>query len=196
MIGLLRGRIAAQNEGVLVVDVGGVGYEVFTSSFSQRALESSGSGDVTLSVHTHVKEDAIQLYGFASTEERNTFRVLLGVSNIGPRTALALLSGLTVPELAQAVTSRDLARLSAIPGIGKKTAERLAFELKDKLQGVSAVRSPPPPAGARADLLSALQNLGYKPVQAEKALQSLDGRLEGGNFEDLLREALRALSRP
>jgi Holliday junction DNA helicase RuvA len=192
MIGLLRGRLSSRSEGVLVVDVGGVGYEVFTSAPSERALAAAG-GEVTLHVHTHVKEDAIQLYAFTTREERDAFRVLLGVSNIGPRTALALLSGLTVEELADAVATRDLARLSTIPGIGKKTAERLAFELQDKFPRRMAATTVAA-AGPRADLVSALVNLGYKPAQAEKAVGTVAGRFaEGAGFEEVLREALRAL---
>jgi Holliday junction DNA helicase RuvA len=196
MIGLLRGKLAArQADGVVLIDVGGVGYEVFTTSSSDRTLGPSGA-DCVVYVHTHVKEDAIQLYGFATARERDAFRVLLGVSNIGPRTALALLSGLTVDELASAVANRDLARLGSVPGIGKKTAERLVFELQGKL--VPEVLEPIPAGatGPRADLLSALVNLGYKPAQAEKALAAVGPMLAGGTaFEDALREALRVLSR-
>jgi Holliday junction DNA helicase RuvA len=196
MIGLLRGRLAAREQGQLLLEVGGVGYEVSASAVTERALPPLGS-EVTLHIHTQVKEDAIQLYGFADPEERVAFRILLGVSGIGPRTALALLSGLTVEELKAAVATRDLARLSSVPGIGKKTAERLVFELKNKLPGPRLVPAAAPLQGPHQDLLSALVHLGYKPAAAEKAAAAVAGRwAEGVAFEEVLREALRSLSRP
>jgi len=192
----LRGRLAIRGEGQLVVDVGGVGYEVACSAQTERALPPL-EREVNLHVHTHVKEDAIQLYGFASAEERDAFRVLLGVSNIGPRTALALLSGLTVEELGLAIASRDLGRLSSVQGIGKKTAERLAFELQNKFPKPRLAPAASGPAGQRQDLLSALVNLGYKPALAERAAAAVQGMWESGTpFEEVLREALKALSRP
>jgi Holliday junction DNA helicase RuvA len=196
MIGLLRGLVAAQEEGQLTIDVGGVGYEVAISSPSSRELDRMGP-EVTLYVHTQVKEDAILLFGFVHQEERQAFRLLLSISGIGPRTALALLSGLTVNELAQAVIEGDIPRLSAIPGIGKKTAERLTFELRDKIHRVADSRSAEGPVGGlRADLVSALVNLGYKPVTVERAVAALSERLtSGADFDNLLREGLRMLGR-
>ena len=214
MIGMLRGRVVHRAEDLFVVDVGGVGYEVLTTLTTERALaaplHATEAGapprEVTLFIHTHVKEDALTLFGFASLEERDAFRMLLGVSNVGPRTALALLSGLTVGELAEAVASKDLARLSKVQGIGKKTAERLAFELQDKLAAFVAARGvltlrpstiAPKHLGPRADLLSALTNLGYKAPVAERAATSIEPLIaEGVPFEALLREALKGLAKP
>lgn len=211
MIGMLRGRVAFRAEGQLVVDVNGVGYEVSTpdrvEGASTAARAASGPAEeVTLFVHTHVKEDALTLFGFSTLDERDVFRLLLGVSNVGPRTALALLSGLSVTELAEAVARKDLLRLSKVQGIGKKTAERLTFELQDKLPAFVSVRgmSPsrpslgaPKSAGPRADLLSALTNLGYKQPVAERAAAAVESLIdEGVPFEALLREALKALAKP
>ena len=203
MIGMLRGKIASRTEGLFIVDVGGVGYEVLTTKSTEEAV-GAAPGEVTLHVHTSVKEDSITLFGFASLEERDTFRLLLGVSNVGPRTALSLLGGLTVQELADAVARKDLARLSSVQGIGKKTAERLVFELQDKLKlfaiagnAPSATPRLPPPSSARSDLFSALANLGYKPAQQDRAVAAVASMLEAkAPFEELLREALRALARP
>jgi Holliday junction DNA helicase RuvA len=205
MIGRLRGRVIGRVDEMLTIDVGGVGYEVAVTRTAERAFAAAiaENAELTVFVHTHVKEDALTLFGFSSLEERDAFRLLLGVSNVGPRTALALLSGLTVAELADAVAHKDLARLSSVQGIGKKTAERLVFELADKLGAFAAARAIPPDAastkaapGARADLLSALANLGYKPAQAERAAAMVEPMLtQKAPFESVLREALKALSR-
>ena len=202
MIGRLRGHVVGREGGTLVIDVGGVGYEVLVTTTTEVAVGGAAS-EVTLHVHTHVKEDALVLFGFASPEERDAFRLLLGVSNVGPRTALALLSGLNVGALADAVANKDLARLSTVQGIGKKTAERLVFELQDKIklfaipagQGQGG-RGTLPPSSSRDDLLSALANLGYKPAQQDRALAAVATLVEAkAPFEEILREALRALSR-
>jgi len=202
MIGRLRGEVVSREAGTLILDVGGVGYEVLVTTTTELAVAGK-SGEVILHVHTHVKEDALTLFGFASGGERDAFRLLLGVSNVGPRTALALLSGLTVAELADAIAKKDLLRLSKVQGIGKKTAERLVFELQDKMKLFSIPAGDaqpgarrPPPSSARDDLLSALGNLGYKPAQQDRALIAVAGLLEAkAPFEEVLREALRALAR-
>jgi Holliday junction DNA helicase RuvA len=150
---------------------------------------------LTLRVHTHVREDALMLYGFASALEQLVFERLIAVSGIGPKLALSVLSGLAPEELVQAIARADVARLTSIPGIGKKTAERIVLELKDRLAAVATAGTVMAPAGPREDLVSALLNLGYHRPLAEKAV---DRTLQDGadrGFEPLLRAALKVLSR-
>jgi Holliday junction DNA helicase RuvA len=160
------------------------------SSFS--AIGEPGS-EVALRVHTHVREDAIQLFGFATPLELSLFDRLVAVSGIGPRLALSLLSGIAPTELVQAVAASDVARLVSIPGIGKKTAERIVLELKDKLGGMTPSASAAD--GERADLVSALVNLGYHRPAAEKAVDQALKSAPAGGFEQALRGALRTLTR-
>ncbi|KYF57394.1 Holliday junction ATP-dependent DNA helicase RuvA, partial [Sorangium cellulosum] len=178
MIGRLSGHIVEEgDEGTVVLDVAGVGYEVTVPLGALgRARGIAGSDAITLFVHTHVREDALLLYGFATREDRAAFRVLIGISSIGPKIALAILSALGAAELAAVIARRETARLTAIPGVGKKTAERLVLELKDKLVNLPAVpaspaAAPPAPTGSKQDLLhSALTRMGYRPAEAERAI--------------------------
>jgi len=195
MIGWLRGRVLRDDGGQAVVDVNGVGYELSLPA-GTLSRASTGDGLVELFVHTHVREDALDLFGFAGETERRVFRQLLAVPNVGPRTALGVLSVLTVSDLARAVADADHAGLSRVPGIGKKTAERLVLELKGKL----VVESDGPKTGpkavssdARGRLLSALTNMGYRPGEAEKAVSSLGDEVDTKPMGDLLKQALASL---
>jgi Holliday junction DNA helicase RuvA len=153
---------------------------------------------VTLLVHTHVREDALALYGFLSAREKHLFELLLGASGVGPTLALKILSGMNVEELIPAIRTGDLARLTKIPGVGRKTAERMVVELKDKLEAVTVEAEKPPasPAGAAADVKSALINLGYDERAAEAAVAEAKRQAGTANFENLLRATLAALSAP
>jgi Holliday junction DNA helicase RuvA len=197
MIGLLRGRVALDDPcGAVVLDVGGVGYELATPVGTLGRARKEGQ-DVVLHVHTHVRQDMLALYGFASEQERRIFRLLIEVPNVGPKTALGLLSALPAAELSQAVSASDIARLTRVPGIGKKTAERLVLELKEKLPGVSPLTEAGP-APARTDdarkLHSALTNMGYRAGEADRAIKTLADRLGREPLTNLLREALALLT--
>ena len=198
MIALLKGVIAARSPNRLIVEVGGVGYDVQVPLSTFYALGDEGSA-VTLRVHTHVRDDAIALYGFATTLEQELFERLIGIGGVGPKLALAVLSGIEPVELIRAVRLQDVARLTAIPGIGKKTAERIGLELKDRLpaapSGGEAVPAASPGDALRDDLLSALVNLGYQRAAAERALEKALDASPGAGFEDALRGALRILVR-
>jgi Holliday junction DNA helicase RuvA len=200
MIGFLRGRVIEKHPDRLLVDVAGVGYEVAVPLSTFYALPDPG-GDVALRIHTHVREDQLALYGFATSLEQQLFERLIGVSGIGPRLALAALSGIEPSDLVRAIRTNDIARLTRIPGIGRKTAERMGLELKDKLPTVAASAAAGTPAvpseeDAKADLLSALVNLGYQRVAAEKALEGAFAALgRPAAFEAILRHALKALAR-
>jgi holliday junction DNA helicase RuvA len=193
MIAHLRGRVLEKHPTRVIVETAGVGYELHVPLSSFSAIGEPGS-EVALRVHTHVREDAIQLFGFATPLELSLFDRLVAVSGIGPRLALSLLSGIAPAELVQAVATNDVARLVSIPGIGKKTAERIVLELKDKLGGMmpSAASAAD---GTRADLVSALVNLGYHRPAAEKAVDQALKAAPAGGFEQALRSALRALTR-
>jgi Holliday junction DNA helicase RuvA len=183
----------------VVLDVGGVGYDVEIPLSTFYVLAEGGRGaPVSLYVHTHVREDALQLYGFNAVDERTQFRRLIGISGVGPRLALAILSGIGVDELERAVLASDRARLQKIRGVGKKTAERLLLELRDKIgsageAGEAAPVAPSPAAAtpARADAISALVNLGYAEATAARAVDRANERLDGDpSLEGLLRGAL------
>jgi Holliday junction DNA helicase RuvA len=190
MIGRLTGTLAEKAPPQVLVDVGGVAYELDVPMSTFYNLPTVGER-VTLLTHLVVREDAHLLYGFGSNDERTTFRQLIRISGVGPRTALAILSGLSVAELAQAVSRQDSARLVKVPGIGKKTAERLLLELKDKLapdlQGRSAASS-----DAQGDIVQALLALGYNEREAAAAMKALPPDVAVG---DGIKLALRALSR-
>jgi Holliday junction DNA helicase RuvA len=194
MIARLAGTVLEKHPTRVIVDVGGVGYDVHVPLSSFGAIGERGSG-VVLRVHTHVREDALMLYGFASEVELTIFEKLISVSGIGPRLALGVLSGLPPSELASAIARGDVGQLTRIPGIGKKTAERIVLELKDKL--AAAVPGSPslPPEGPREDLLSALLNLGYHRPTAEKAVDDVLKAERDQGFEAALRAALKRLSR-
>jgi Holliday junction DNA helicase RuvA len=200
MIAFLRGRVHDKQPNRVTVDVGGVGYEVHVPLSTFYNVGDEGE-DVSLRVYTHVREDALQLYGFLTDLERQLFERLIGISGIGPKLAIVVLSGMETRELLTAVQRADVARLTTIPGIGKKTAERIVLELKDRLTqiAVPAVTGPAaPPSSAdqlRTDLLSALLNLGYHRQQAEKAIDATVASNPNASFEHAVRTALRELMR-
>ena len=187
MIGRLSGTLTAKNPPQILVEVGGVGYEVDVPMSTFYSLPSTG-GSVTLFTHLVVREDAHVLYGFASAEERTVFRQLIRVSGIGPRTALAVLSGMSVADLAQSIALQDAGRLMKIPGIGRKTAERLLLELKGKL--AEAVGEPTTERGA--DVVNALVALGYSDKEALVAVKGLAPDMP---LADAIRAALKVLVR-
>lgn len=204
MIGRLTGIIVEeQADGTVVLDVQGVGYEVLVPLGTVGRLRANHpQGPITLHIHTHVREDIFQLFGFASADDRSTFRVLLSVSSIGPKTAISILSALPASELASVIARKELARLVAINGIGKRTAERLLLELRDKLtatatEGRSALpyvpSAPTAPGTPRAVILSALTNLGYKMAEAERAVDALGDKIRTDAVPDLIRESLAFL---
>ena len=198
MIGQLRGRLAEKRPNQLLVDVGGVGY-VVQVPLSTYASVGELHAEVTLLIHTHVREDALALYGFVSSREKHFFEMLLSASGVGPTLALKILSGMTVEELVPAIRAGDLARLTRIPGVGRKTAERIVVELKDKLESVTVEAEKPvaaSPAGTEADVISALVNLGYDTRAAESAASEAKREVGSANFEKLLRASLQALSAP
>lgn len=190
MIGRLQGLLADKNPPQVLLDCHGVGYEVDVPMSTFYHLPATGE-PVTLLTHFVVREDAQVLYGFGTAEEREAFRQLIKISGVGPRTALSILSGLSVAELAQAVTAQDAARLTRIPGIGKKTAERLLLELKGKF-GADLGRSGHASSDAQADILQALLALGYNDREAGAALKSLPA---GIGVAEGIKHALKSLSR-
>ncbi len=196
MIGQLRGKLAEKRPNQVLVDVGGVGYVVLVPLSTFAALGELHT-EVTLLIHTHVREDALSLYGFVSSREKHLFELLLSASGVGPSLALKILSGMSVDELVPAIRGSDLGRLTKIPGVGRKTAERMVVELKDKLETVVIEVERPAAssaAGVEADVMSALVNLGYEARVAEKAVEEARKEAGVGNFEKLLRGALQALS--
>jgi Holliday junction DNA helicase RuvA len=209
LIGRLVGQIVEDSaEGAVVVDVRGVGYEVLVPLGTVGRATPDEHAAVTLYVHTHVREDALLLYGFASRDERAVFRQLIGVSSIGPKIALGILGALPVHDLAAAVAGGETVKLTRIPGVGKKTAERIVLELKDKLlaqaplsvAGLAAGTGVAPPArptarGAKGDLLhGALTRMGYRPAEADRAVAALGARVDSEALADLVREALAVLT--
>jgi Holliday junction DNA helicase RuvA len=196
MIGSLRGRILEKAPNRIVVDVQGVGYEVHVPLSTYYDLGDEHA-EVALRIYTHVREDALQLFGFLTDLERQMFERLISVSGIGPKLAVAVLSGLETRDLVGAVQRADVARLTTIPGVGRKTAERIVLELKDRLTQLAAApveeAVPAPRDRHRADLLSALQNLGYHRPQAEKAVDAALKASPDATFEQTLRMALREL---
>jgi Holliday junction DNA helicase RuvA len=196
MIGQLRGRLADKRPNQVLVDVGGVGYVVLVPLSTFAALGELHT-EVTLLIHTHVREDALALYGFVSSREKHLFELLISASGVGPSLALKILSGMSVDELVPAIRANDLGRLTKIPGVGRKTAERIVVELRDKLDAVVVEAQRPAassPAGVEADVVSALINLGYEARTAEKAVEEARKESGSANFEKLLRAALQALS--
>ena len=197
MIAQLRGRIVEKQPNRIVVDVNGVGYDVSVPLSTFYGLGDSGA-DIALRIHTHVREDALLLYGFATRLEQELFERLISVSGIGPKLALAVLSGIEPADLITAIHHADLARLTAIPGVGKKTSERIVLELKDRLPKIDHASAPDgssiQPSALRDDVLSALMNLGYHRPLAEKAVDAAI-KAKGGDFEGTLRQALRELAR-
>jgi Holliday junction DNA helicase RuvA len=196
MIAHLRGKLLVKHPNQAIVEVGGVGYDVTITVPTFSDLPGAGS-EVALHVHTHVREDTIALYGFMRTAEKSLFEKLLTVSGIGPKLAITILSGMAADEMVGAIRGGDVSRLTRIPGIGKKTAERMVLELRDKL--------PPATVGQEVvvatlsaveeDVISALVNLGYQRAAAEKALAGVSGKEKAGSFDGLFRAALGSLSK-
>ncbi|HJL16359.1 MAG TPA: Holliday junction branch migration protein RuvA [Sandaracinaceae bacterium LLY-WYZ-13_1] len=207
MIGRLRGVIADRHpDGSCIVDVAGVGYEVFVPLGTLGKLPSPPEA-VTLHVHTHVREDQLVLYGFGRAEDRTAFRTLLGISNVGPKLALAILSSMDARQLAAAIASQDKARFKGIPGVGKRTADRLLLELKDKLGFVSLAAAAPAPKARKngrapapapdgdenvlATVAQLLVNMGFKPAEADQAVAAIaEDAGEDATVEKLMKRAL------
>jgi len=196
MIAHLRGKLLAKHPNQAIVETAGVGYDVTISVPTFSELPAIGS-DVALHIHTHVREDQIALYGFLRPAEKLLFEKLITVSGIGPKLGITILSGMAADEMVGAIRGNDVARLTRIPGIGKKTAERMVLELRDKLPAASAATVPAVPdlSATEEDVLSALLNLGYQRAVAEKALASATKNGKGGSFDALFRDSLAALSK-
>jgi len=195
VIARLSGTVAEKGADFAVVDVGGVGYLVHLSAVSLAALPPQGE-EATLRTFTNVRQDAIDLFGFATEEEEAVFRALIDVKGVGPRAAQNILSGIQARDLAQAIAQGDVARLTRVPGVGKKTAERLVVELKEKLALLARAAGPAkaaPGAGALEQLRTALVNLGYKQPQADSAVDALREGAEGRKLDELVRDALKLL---
>ncbi|HZF25593.1 MAG TPA: Holliday junction branch migration protein RuvA [Steroidobacteraceae bacterium] len=196
MIGFLRGRLLAKHPPALTVDVNGVGYELEAPMSTFYDLPAAG-GEVQLFTHLVVREDAQVLYGFATDAERRLFRTLLKVSGVGPKMALGILSGISVEGFARCVEAQDAASLVRIPGVGRKTAERLLIEMRDRLQSLATVgevaRAQSGQSAAHGEAFSALVSLGYKPLEVARLLKAADGG--DGSTEDLIRRALQAAVR-
>jgi Holliday junction DNA helicase RuvA len=196
MIAHLRGKLLAKHPNQAVVETGGVGYDVTISVPTFSDLPVVGT-EVALHIHTHVREDVIALYGFLLASEKTLFEKLITVSGIGPKLAITILSGMAADEMVGAIRGNDVARLTRIPGIGKKTAERMVLELRDKLPAAQAGPATPAPAlsAVEEDVLSALVNLGYQRANAEKALSVVSKNGKAGSFDAMFREALATLSK-
>ncbi len=194
MIAHLRGKLIAKHPNQAIVEAGGVGYDVVITVPTFSELASVG-GEVALHIHTHVREDAIALFGFLHPEEKQLFEKLLSVSGIGPKLAITILSGMRATEMVGAIKSNDVARLTKIPGIGKKTAERMVLELRDKLKDFGQDLSFPPTSPIEEDVLSALTNLGYQRPLAEKAVANVTQSGQKQEFDAMFRDALAQLSK-
>jgi len=199
MIAHLRGRLLEKHPNRVIVDVGGVGYDVHVPLSTFYEMAEPGE-EIALRIHTHVREDALLLYGFATALELQIFERLISVSGIGPKLALAVLSGIEPNELVSAIRTANVARLTGIPGIGKKIAERIGLELKDKMASFVAAEMAASHTTAtgetlRDDVLSALMNLGYHRPLAERAVDSAVKKSTGSTFESVLKYALRELAR-
>lgn len=203
MIGYLSGKLIEKSTNQAVVDVSGVGYEVTIPLSTFYELGELGS-DVSLRIHTHVREDAIQLFGFSSLREREMFLKLLSVQGVGAKSAVTMLSGMNADEIVSAIRSENIAKLTAIPGVGRKTAERMIIELRDKVGDLGAVAGSDPSTSGNGqgsggdifdDALSALVNLGYQKNAAEKALQQSSREGTEHTVQKLLRAALQKLAK-
>lgn len=194
MIAHLRGHLVAKHPNQAIVECGGVGYDVVITVPTFSDLPEAGS-QVALFIHTHVREDQLALFGFLRNEEKRLFEKLLLVSGIGPKLAITILSGMPAQDMVGAIRSGDISRLTKIPGIGKKTAERMVLELKDKLEEFTAAPPPPQVSPLEEDVVSALVNLGYQRPAAERALAVAARHAGSGNFDKLFRESLAVLSK-
>lgn len=194
MIAHLRGQLVAKHPNQAIVECGGVGYDVVITVPTYSDLPEAGA-EVALFIHTHVREDQLALFGFLRNEEKRLFEKLLLVSGIGPKLAVTILSGMSAQDMVGAIRSGDVARLTKIPGIGKKTAERMVLELKDKLEEFTAAPPPPQITPLEDDVVSALVNLGYQRPAAERALAVASRGAGAGSFDRLFRESLAVLSK-
>ncbi len=193
MIARLTGELVHKADDSIIIDVHGVGYLVAVTTTTRDALPTQGEA-VSLDIYTHVRQDAILLFGFRDSKERTAFEALIAMSGMGPKAAMGVLSGIDANDLARAVAGEDIARLCMIPGIGKKRAERIILELKDRLPVSASVDTDQPGSSAYEDLRSALVNLGYKPVDAQRAVDIV--RKKAGQdleLDKLLPQALRIL---
>jgi Holliday junction DNA helicase RuvA len=207
MIGRLTGHVTQEDDGNVVVDVAGVGYELVVPLGTIGRAKADAEGRATLFVHTHVREDVLSLFGFATEGDRLAFRTLIGVSSVGPKTAIQVLSALPAPDLGQAIARKELGKLTSISGIGKKTAERLLLELKDKVpileaagpRGTATGAGTAPittPSSSTGELLArALVNMGYRQGEADRAVEQLASKLGELPLPELLKEALAVLSK-
>lgn len=193
MIAHLRGKLLARHPNQIVVETAGVGYDVTVSIPTFSELPGLGS-EVALHIHTHVREDQLALYGFIRPEEKQLFEKLLTVSGIGPKLAITILSGMPAEDMVRSIRGNDVARLTKVPGIGRKTAERMVLELRDKIPppGEEVASAIPALSATQEDVLSALVNLGYQRPAAEKALSSVD---KGESFDSMFRSALAVMSK-
>jgi Holliday junction DNA helicase RuvA len=194
MIAHLRGRLIIKHPNQAIVEAGGVGYDVTISVPTFSELPSLGS-EVALHIHTHVREDALALYGFARVEEKQLFEKLITVSGIGPKLAMTILSGMAPADMVGAIRSNDFARLTKIPGVGRKTAERMCVELRDKLDAFGAPQPVAAHSAVEEDVISALANLGFQRALAEKAVERIAPSAGRDNFDALFRAALATLSK-
>ena len=196
MIAHLRGKLLGKHPNQVVVEAGGVGYDVTISVPTYSDLPEVGE-EVAMHIHTHVREDVIALYGFLRPSEKLLFEKLISVSGIGPKLAVTVLSGMAAQDVVGAIRGNDVTRLTRIPGIGRKTAERMVLELRDKMPDPGAAATPTisPVSAVQEDVLSALVNLGYQRAMAEKVLAVVVKNGKGGSFETMFREALAGLSK-
>lgn len=202
MIGRLTGRVLEDaGDGSLLLDVAGVGYEVSAPLGTLGRAGADAAGLVTLHIHTHMREDALLLYGFATNADKSAFRALVSVSSVGPKIALSILSTFSAPDLANVVVRGETAKLTQVPGVGKKTAERLVLELKEKLAALASARSlaatPSHTApSSQAELLQrALTGMGFRLAEADRAIATLGTRVDSAPMGELVREALASLAR-
>ena len=196
MIAHLRGILLEKHPNQAIIETGGVGYDVTISVPTFSEMSQVGT-EISLHIYTHVREDALALYGFGRPEEKQLFEKLLTVSGIGPKLAITILSGMAADEMARAIRANDVARLTKIPGIGRKTAERMVLELRDKLPpaGAEAITQSPSLTAVQEDVLSALTNLGYQRPLAEKAVATVSRNGKSGPFETMFRDALAVLAK-
>lgn len=195
MIAHLRGRLLEKHPTNLILEAAGVGYDVAISVASFSGLPSEGN-EISLYIYTHVREDALALYGFLRREEKQLFEKLISVSGIGPKLAITVLSGMAADAVVTALRGNDLAALTRIPGVGKKTAERMVLELRDKVEGLTSAPPPAPATRMEEDVVSALVNLGYQRLAAEQAAKRAGEKAGvGASFEQHFRQAMAALQK-
>ena len=198
MIAHLKGKLTHKSPVVIIIDVNGVGYQVFVPLSTFYALPELES-EISLGIHTHMREEALKLFGFYTIDEKIIFEKLITINKVGPKLALTILSGMPPADILSTINSNDIVKLSTIPGIGRKTAERLILEMRDKLDGLSldfvATKDPGPEKGLFDDALSALVNLGYKKSQAELTLKKVYAESAKDNsIENLIKDSLNLLS--